>query len=52
MFVDSSSSLVGLGTGLILVSPDGSIDEYALYFEFPTMNNEAKYKTLAIDLKY
>ena len=41
----------GAGAGLILVSPEGVITEYALHFEFPAMNNGAEYEALIAGLK-
>ena len=39
------------GAGLILVSPEGVIAEYALRFEFPATNNGAKYEALIAGLR-
>lgn len=44
IFVDGSSSLVGLGARLILISHEGSIAKYALFFEFSIINNKVSMK--------
>ena len=49
--MDGSSNISGAGAGLILVNPDGIITEYALCFEFPTINNGAEYEALIVGLK-
>ena len=41
----------GAGAGLILVSPEGVITEYALCFEFFAINNEAEYEALIVGLR-
>ena len=51
LYVDRSSNLVGSGAGLLLMSPEGIIAEYALRFEFSVSNNEAEYEALAVGLQ-
>ena len=51
LYMDGSSNISGAGAGLILVNPDGIITEYALCFEFPTINNGAEYEALIAGLK-
>ena len=51
LHVDGSSNSVGAGAGLVLVSPEGVIVEYALHLEFPTTNNGAEYEALIVGLK-
>ena len=41
LYVDGSSNMSGTGAGLILISPEGIIVEYALHFEFSVINNGA-----------
>ena len=51
LYVDGSSNMSGAGAGLILVSPEGIIAEYALYFEFSVTNNGAEYEALITRLR-
>ena len=37
--------------GIILTRLEGDVVEYALWFEFSTINNEAEYETLIIELR-
>ena len=46
--VDASSNSAGASAGLVLVSPEGVVAEYALHFEFSATNNGAEYKALII----
>ena len=41
----------GTGAGLILISPERVIAEYALRFEFSATNNGAEYEALIAGLK-
>ena len=41
--VDGATNAQGSGAGLILTSPEGIDNEYALRFGFHTSNNEAEY---------
>ena len=36
---------------LILISPEGDVVGYILYFKFLTTNNEVEYEALIVDLK-
>ena len=49
--VDGSSNSTGLGDGLLLLGLEGFIIEYALRFDFPTINNEAEYEALLVGLR-
>ncbi|XP_022031135.1 uncharacterized protein K02A2.6-like [Helianthus annuus] len=51
LFTDGASSIEGLGTGLILINPEGLEFTYALRFDFQTTNNEAKYEALIAGLR-
>ncbi|XP_073098880.1 uncharacterized protein [Elaeis guineensis] len=51
LHVDGSSSAMRVGAGLILTSPEREMVGYALRFDFPTTNNEAKYKALLSGLR-
>ena len=51
LYVDGSSNMSGAGVGLILISPEGIITEYALHFEFSAMNNGAEYEALIAGLR-
>ncbi|GAB2285117.1 hypothetical protein Dimus_039694 [Dionaea muscipula] len=51
LYVDGSSAKTGGGAGLILTSPEGSVVEYALRFDFPVTNNEAEYEALIAGIK-
>ncbi|XP_073116196.1 uncharacterized protein [Elaeis guineensis] len=48
---DGSSSVMRVGAGLILTSPEGEMAGYALCFDFPTTNNKAKYEALVYGLR-
>ncbi|XP_074348236.1 uncharacterized protein LOC141687000 [Apium graveolens] len=47
---ERASKTKSSGAGIVLQSPDGIMVEYALKLDFPTMNNEAKYEALIVDL--
>lgn len=51
LYTKGASSKEGLGTGLILTSPDGEEITYALRFDFHTSNNEVDYEALLVDLR-
>ncbi|XP_021749911.1 uncharacterized protein LOC110715632 [Chenopodium quinoa] len=42
--VDGSSASTGSGAGVIMISPQGDVFEYAVKFKFKASNNEAKYE--------
>ncbi|GAV63240.1 RVT_3 domain-containing protein [Cephalotus follicularis] len=48
--VDGSSCITGSGAGLVLMSPDGWMLEYALRFKFKATNNEAEWEALIAGL--
>ena len=51
LLTDGSSRLVGAGAGLVLISPEGKIIEYALKFQFKATNNEAEYEAVIARLQ-
>ncbi|XP_056694872.1 uncharacterized protein [Spinacia oleracea] len=42
--VDGSAVVTGSGAGIIMVSPEGNVFEYAIKFKFKASNNEAEYE--------
>ncbi|XP_056691831.1 uncharacterized protein [Spinacia oleracea] len=42
--VDGSAAVTGSGAGIIMVSPEGNVFEYAIKFKFKASNNEAEYE--------
>ncbi|CAL9030056.1 unnamed protein product, partial [Prunus brigantina] len=51
LYVDGSSNAQGCGAGLVLISPDKVVLEYALRFKFHASNNEAEYEALLAGLR-
>ena len=51
LHMDGATNSHGSGVGLIISSPDKVIVEYALRFNFCTMNNMVEYKALNMGLK-
>nr|GFD31037.1 reverse transcriptase domain-containing protein [Tanacetum cinerariifolium] len=51
LFMDGSSCDDGLGIGLILTSPEGTVFTYALRFQFTASNNEAEHEALIAGLR-
>lgn len=51
LHVDGSLNANGSGTGLILVSPEGGIFQYALRFGFFSSNNEIECEALITGLR-
>ncbi|CAL9024352.1 unnamed protein product [Prunus brigantina] len=49
--MDGSSSRKGSGTGLVLKTPDDTMIEYAIRFQFRASNNEAEYEALLAGLR-
>ena len=50
LYIDGSSNNNDSGVGVILKGPKDMVLEYSLKFEFKEINNQAKYKVLAIKL--
>ncbi|KAK3022983.1 hypothetical protein RJ639_046687 [Escallonia herrerae] len=51
LYVDDSSAVGSNGAGIILISPEGFIIEYALRFGFQASNNEAEYEALLAGIR-
>lgn len=51
LYTDGSSTQAGAGAGVILISPEGDIIEYALKFQFKATNNEAEYEAVIAGLQ-
>ncbi|CAL2271276.1 unnamed protein product [Prunus armeniaca] len=51
LYVDGSSNAQGCGAGLVLISPDEVVIEYALHFKFHDSNNETEYEALLAGLR-
>ncbi|KAK3016629.1 hypothetical protein RJ639_006018 [Escallonia herrerae] len=51
LYVDGSSALGGSGAGIILISPEGFVVEYALCFGFQASNNEAEYQAILAGIR-
>ena len=51
LLTDGSSRLVGAGAGLVLITPEGKVIEYALKFQFKATNNEVEYKAVIARLQ-
>ncbi|CAL9024301.1 unnamed protein product [Prunus brigantina] len=49
--MDGSSSRQGSGTGLVLKTPDDTMIEYSIRFQFRASNNEAEYEALLPGLR-
>ncbi|CAL9010263.1 unnamed protein product [Prunus brigantina] len=49
---NGSSNAQGCGAGLVLISPDKVVLEYALRFKFHASNNEAEYEALLAGLRF
>ena len=51
MFVDSSSSAMGAGAGIVIITPEGIRLEHSFRLGFKASNNEAEYEALLAELK-
>ena len=51
LLTNGSSRNVGVGDGVVLISPEGKIIEYALKFQFRATNNEAEYEAAIAGLQ-
>ncbi|XP_077249166.1 uncharacterized protein LOC143888607 [Tasmannia lanceolata] len=52
LYVDGTANTRGYGAGLVLVSPDSFLVEYAIKLEFKASNNEAEYEALLSGLDF
>jgi ribonuclease HI len=48
--VDGASNSRGLGTGVVIVTPDGTVIEQSIRLNFKTLNNEAEYEAVLAGL--
>ncbi|KAI5323200.1 hypothetical protein L3X38_032272 [Prunus dulcis] len=51
LYVDGSPNAQGCGVGLVLISPDKVVLEYAIRFKFQASNNVAEYEALLAGLR-
>lgn len=51
MTVDGASNINGVGAGIVLVSPSGTIHESVVSIRYLATNNEAKYEALIAGLQ-
>ena len=51
MFVDGTLSAMGVGSRIVIVTPDGIWLEYSFRLGFRASNNEAEYEPLLAGLK-
>ena len=51
LHTDGSSTVHGSGAGVVLISPENDILEYALKFKFKATNNEAEYEAVIAGLR-
>ena len=51
MFVDSASSAMGAGAGIVIITPEGIRLEHSFRLGFKASNNEAEYEALLAELK-
>ncbi|XP_021764856.1 uncharacterized protein LOC110729427 [Chenopodium quinoa] len=51
VFTDGSSTVNGLGAGVVITSPEGKSFEYALKFSFKASNNKAEYEAAIASLE-
>ncbi|KAK3007628.1 hypothetical protein RJ639_014114 [Escallonia herrerae] len=49
--IDGSSAIGSSGAGIILISPEGFVVEYALRFGFQASNNEVEYEALLVGIR-
>ncbi|XP_021808476.1 uncharacterized protein LOC110752181 [Prunus avium] len=49
--VDGASNQKGVGAGVVIITPDGTLLEQAITLGFPASNNEAKYEALLAGLR-
>jgi ribonuclease HI len=51
VYIDGSSTKTGSGAGILIKTPEGSLIEQAVRFDFVATNNEAEYEALILGLK-
>ena len=51
VFVDSASSVMGAGVGIVIITPEGVRLEHSFRLGFRAFNNEAEYEALLVRLR-
>ena len=51
MNFDGAYSRTGKGAGVVIISPEGKVFNFAFRLEFETTNNVAEYKALLLGIK-
>ena len=51
VFMDGASSVLGAGTGILIITPEGIRLEHSFRFGFRASNNEAEYEALPPGLR-
>ena len=51
VFVDSASSAMGAGVGIVIITPEGVRLEHSFRLGFRVFNNEAEYEALLVRLR-
>ena len=51
VFVDGASSAMGVGSGIVIITPEGIRLEHSFRLGFKASNNEAEYEALISRLK-
>uniref|UniRef100_A0A2N9I550 Uncharacterized protein n=1 Tax=Fagus sylvatica TaxID=28930 RepID=A0A2N9I550_FAGSY len=51
VYVDGASNAKGLGTGVVIITPDETVIEQSIRLDFKTSNNEAEYEAVLAGLK-
>ena len=51
VFMDGASSALGVGVGIVIISPEGIRVEHSFRLGFKASNNEAKYEALLAKLR-
>ena len=51
VYVDGASNAKGSGTEVVIITPDETVIEQSIRFDFKTSNNEAKYKAVLAGLR-
>jgi len=51
VFVDGASSAMGVGAGIVIITPEGIWLEHSFWLGFRAFNNEAEYKALLAGLR-
>lgn len=49
--MDGASSAMGVGAGIVIITPEGIRVEHSFRLGFKALNNEVKYEALLVGLK-